>query len=84
MKLQTVFQAGNSPYAIVIPTDVAKEVKLKKGQKVIVNSVDEDTIVIKKASKNGIKAKPATAEFEKWMKRFFDENGEALDELAVR
>jgi AbrB family looped-hinge helix DNA binding protein len=84
MQTQTVFKAGNSPFAVTIPKNLAKEINLKQGEKVIIDKMDDNSIIIRRAKitkKNKTRAK---ADFEKWLKRFINENGEALDELAVR
>ena len=86
MQTQTIFQAGNSD-VIVIPKHLMKELNLKKGQKVIVDRTpDGEAIVIKKTNKTISTAKKSatSAEFKKWLDTFMKENGEILDELAVR
>ncbi|MBI4034907.1 MAG: hypothetical protein HY381_00735 [Candidatus Chisholmbacteria bacterium] len=83
MQVQTVFKAGNSPYVVAIPKALAEEVKFKSGEKVVVEKVNDDAVVIRRAKVKKTGA-AAQREFELWLKRFFEENGEALDELAVR
>lgn len=82
MQTQTIFQAGNSN-VVAIPADIFSEMQFKTGDQVIVEKVDEDTIVVKKSSSK-TKKSASKAEFHKWLKVFMDENGEILDELAQR
>lgn len=86
MQAQRVFQAGNSS-VVAIPKDLMKDLKIKPGQKVFVDkSPDGAAIVIKKAAPtiNKNKKSSVSAEFQKWLDTFMKENGEILDELAVR
>ena len=87
MDTQKVFRAGNSN-VVAIPKHIFDDLGLKTGQKVFVERTD-DVILIKKVkkipktiTKNG-KSK-ISAEFQKWLDTFMKENGEILDELAVR
>ncbi len=77
MQLQTVFQAGNTQ-AVSLP----KPLGFSVGQKIFVDKIDDQTVVIKKADK--IQSTVAGGEFDKWLKVFLKENGEILDELAER
>lgn len=83
MNIQKVFQAGNSK-VVSIPASILSDLKIKTGDKVIVEQADEDTITIKKASPQTKSTKKSKSDFEKWFKTFIDENGEILDELAER
>lgn len=83
MSLQTIFQAGNSQTAVVIPKHISDQLGLKKGQKVIVDILPgEETVVLKKVQK--VTKSKAKDEFQKWLSVFMKENGEILDELAQR
>ncbi|OGG27048.1 hypothetical protein A2960_02790 [Candidatus Gottesmanbacteria bacterium RIFCSPLOWO2_01_FULL_39_12b] len=87
MQTQTIFQAGNSE-VVAIPKYLAKELNLKKGQKVIVEKApDGEAIVIKKVNKTRTKTKAkvsSSTEFKKWLSNVIKEDSEILDELAVR
>lgn len=83
MDVQTIFQAGNSN-VVAIPKNILSNMQLKTGDQVIVEKVDEDTIVVKKSTSTKSKKSASKAEFQKWLKVFMDENGEILDELAQR
>ena len=86
MQTQTIFQAGNSE-VVAIPKHLMKELNLKKGQKVIVDRTPGgEAIVIKKTNKtiSTTKKSATSKEFKKWLNTFMKENGEILDELAVR
>jgi len=76
MSIQTIFQAGNSQ-VVTIP----KSMLFKTGQKVTLEKIDADTIVIKKTS---APAKKSTTEFKKWVKEVLEEDAEILEELALR
>lgn len=87
MQTQIIFQAGNSA-VVAIPKDLMKDLKFSKGQKVEISKAsDGESILIKKAGKTVSSSKKlpkVTAEFQKWMDTFMKENGEILDELAIR
>lgn len=84
MQTQTVFQAGNSPYVVAIPKSIAEEMRFKRGEKIVVDKMDEDTVVIRRVKKSKVKKDLAKREFDKWWDTFIQENKEILDELAVR
>lgn len=79
MQTQRVFQAGNSQ-VVAIPKDFGFRV----GHKVVVEKTP-DGVFIRRAegAKKSSKAK-SEAEFQSWLNVFIKENGEILDELAVR
>lgn len=77
MQLQTVFQAGNTQ-----AVSLSKPLGFLVGQKVFVDKIDDQTVVIKKA--DNTLSTIAGGEFDRWLKEFFKENGEILDELAER
>ena len=85
MQTQTIFQAGNSE-VVAIPKHLMKELNFKNGQKVVVDKTsDGEAIVIKKLTKSSSKSfKRSNEEYNKWLDLFMKENGEILDELAVR
>ncbi len=85
MQTQTLFQAGNST-VVAIPKHLLKEFNLRAGNKVIVDkSTQNASIVVKAASQPVVKPqKTADKEFKKWLDVFEAENGEILDELALR
>lgn len=86
MSIQKVFRAGNSD-VVAIPREAAMEAGLAVGQPVKVEVMaNGEGIKISKTSKTvSTKSKKVTdKEFEKWWKTFEKENGEILDELAVR
>lgn len=84
MQIQTVFRAGNSPFAVAIPTALAEEVRFKTGEKVVVQKMDEDAVVIRRARISKQNKTAAEKEFETWIKRTLKEDAGILDELAVR
>ncbi len=77
MRLQKVFRAGNS-HVITIPTSMMKRWGLKTGNKVYVNQVGDKLILSKEPPKNQME------ELKEWFEMFVEENGEILDELALR
>ena len=85
MYIQKIIKAGNSD-AVVIPKDIVRQLGMQTGQKVIVDTVSTNAIVIKKADpkKIGKNKKGSEAEFETWLKNVLEEDAEILDELAVR
>lgn len=82
MTTQVIFQAGNSN-VVAIPAQYLADMNLATGHKVIVDKVDDDTIVIKKATTR-VSTKKSEFEFQKWLSGFMAENAEILDELADR
>lgn len=85
MDIQTIFKTGNSS-VVSIPKHLMQELKLKKGEKVLVEKAGDDTIIIKKKTRIPASTAKSAAEveFKKWLDIFMEENGEILDELAVR
>ncbi len=83
--IQQVFKAGNSN-VIAIPTATLKDLDLKTGDQVFVEKISgSNALVIKKYQpENPQNTKTSQAEFKKWLKVFMKENGEILDELALR
>jgi antitoxin component of MazEF toxin-antitoxin module len=82
MTKQVIFQAGNSN-VVAIPSQYLADMHLATGHKVIVDKIDNDTLVIKKASTK-TSTKKSELEFQKWLGGFMAENAEILDELADR
>lgn len=82
MNVQKIFKAGNSN-VVAIPADILADLKIKTGDKVLVEKLDDDTINVKR-TKPKLKSAKSMADFEKWYKTFIKENGEILDELAER
>ncbi|MDP1743442.1 MAG: hypothetical protein Q8L51_01500 [Candidatus Amesbacteria bacterium] len=82
MYTQSVFQAGNSN-VVAIPPQFLSDLNLSTGQKVFVDKIDDETIVIKKASTK-VSRRSSDQEFQKWLTSFVAENAEILDELAER
>lgn len=84
MQLQTsISRLGNSD-AVIIPSQLMKNIGLKRGQKVYIDRLGdtENLVIITKP-----KTKPSResqGEFQKWYDAFIKENGEILDELASR
>jgi antitoxin component of MazEF toxin-antitoxin module len=86
MQVQKVFQAGNSQ-VVAIPKSISRDLSLKKGAKVVVDRVPNgEAFVVRKVSQlaKSVSSTEAKKEFDKWLKVFMKENGEILDELAVR
>ena len=80
MQTQTIFRAGNSD-VVAIPQPLLREVGFKRGQEVVVSKDDSgEAIVIEKSGKKSQRKD----KFKKWFDAFLKENGEILDELALR
>jgi len=86
MRIQKVFQAGNSQ-VVAIPKDMAREMGFKVGRKVIMEKTPDGRGVVILRADEGVR-KPSKAkvdaEFQSWLTQFMEENGEILDELALR
>ena len=82
MQIQTVFRAGNSN-VVAIPKDIARELNIKTGEKVVVEKTASNELVIRKVSRKS-KVVSQVEEFKRWWSAFLKENAEILDELAVR
>jgi len=80
MPLQTIFKAGNS-HVVTIPTELMQQLDLRAGEKVSVEKAPLGNAMVIKKSTNKIMF---TDELNAWFKVFIKENGEILDELAVR
>ncbi len=86
MQIQKVFQAGNSQ-VVAIPKALALELGFRVGHKVVMEkTLNGKGLVIMRADEGVIKTvKPKTdGEFQSWLTQFIEENGEILDELAIR
>lgn len=83
MNTQTIFKVGNSN-VVAIPSNLMKELGLKKGQEVVVDRIpDSNAIVV--TPKNSDKTNPLSQEeYDRWVKKFFNEDGALLDELSSR
>lgn len=82
MTTQVIFQAGNSN-VVAIPPQYLTELDWSTGQKVHIDKIDDETIIIKKAIAK-VTPKQSEVEFQKWLSSFMAENAETLDELASR
>ena len=81
MQTQTVFKAGNSE-VIAIPSEIRKQMNLKKGSKVVLElGADGKTLIISKAGR-GKKVSSVTPEFIKTLERVNKRYGPALAKLA--
>lgn len=82
---QQIIQIGNSA-GVIIPRALRQEMGLTIGETVTIQAVDADSFVMKRVRKSKAKGSKAAAqkEFKEWLKIFMKENGELLDELAVR
>lgn len=86
MQIQRVFRAGNSD-VVAIPKNLLKDLGIKTGQRVTLEkTLQGDALVVKKVvrAKSRATKKEVDMEFKKWWEVFIKENGETLDELAVR
>ncbi len=80
MQVQKIFKAGNSK-VVAIPPEIMAKVGLRLGDKVVVEPANASLVV----RKVGIKvSKDKKTELKQWFKEFVKENGEILDELALR
>lgn len=81
--LQKIIQVGNS-YAITIPRNFVKEVKLKIGQRIRVD-VDVDAgILTAQLVKPSLQKDGLTPEFLRWLRKFNAKYKDALSELAKK
>lgn len=86
MKIQKTFQAGNSQ-VVAIPKALAREIGLEIGHKVVMEKTSDNLGFIIKRADEGVKKaskKKSDVEFQSWITQFMEENGETLDELAIR
>jgi len=84
MPIQTIFKAGNSS-VVAIPKQLASELNLRPGQKVTIDrSTTEEALIVKRPSAPQKSMKKSDKEFQRWLKLFLKENGDILDELALR
>jgi len=86
MQIQKVFQAGNSQ-VVAIPKDMAREMGFSVGRKVIMEKTPDGRGVVIKRADESLRKPPKTkadAQFQSWLTQFMEENGEILDELALR
>jgi len=81
MNIQKIFKAGNSN-VVAIPADILTDLKIKTGDKVIVERASDNEIVVKKSTP--VKARFGKAQFNQWLTRVLKEDAEILDELAKR
>ncbi len=86
---QTVIKIGNS-LGITLPAQYARAAGITKGSKVDVTHDPLQNITIIKSTPSKTQAitkktdTKSDAEYQKWLSQFMEENGEILDELAVR
>jgi len=84
MRVQTIFRAGNSA-VVAIPKDVAQEVGLRSGQKVVVSKLAQGQgVLVQKVSQKPKKESKVSTEFKKWLDTVLEEDEEILNELALR
>ncbi len=84
MQIQKITQLGNSN-AVILPTPIMHEAKLKRGQKITVDYLAEaDVIVMRRIPNKSIKPTRSEKEFQAWLASFLQEDKELLDELADR
>lgn len=81
--LQTIIQVGNS-LAITIPSSFAKEVKLKAGQKVMVDGDIDSAMLTMQSARKPSRDVGITPEFLSWLKKFNLKYKDALAELAKK
>ena len=82
--LQKVIQVGNS-YAVTIPRDFVREVKLKSGQTVRVDAdIDSATLTVQPVKSSLLQKGGLTPEFLSWLKKFNAKYKDALIELAKK
>lgn len=81
MNIQTVFKAGNSN-VVSIPSSILSDLKIKTGDKVIVERASENEIIIKKSVAE--KTKFGKTQFNQWLTRVLKEDADILDELSKR
>ncbi len=82
MAIQTVFKAGNSN-VVAVPRNLSEKSHIKSGDRVNVTE-EEGGIMIKKIETKKKVMTKADKDFQKWLDVFMEENGEILDELAIR
>ena len=82
MNTQTIFQAGNSQ-VVSIPPALLAELNLKIGQKVTVDKIDDQSMVIKKVQMQKTKTFSQKA-FKNWLDAVLVEDADTLKNLAER
>ncbi len=78
MQIQKIFRTGNSN-VITIPSEAMRKLGLKTGDKIQIQTL-ENKLIIRKSGSVSNRAK----ELKNWFEVFVEENGEILDELALR
>lgn len=81
--LQTIIQVGNS-LAITIPSSFVKEVKLKAGQRVMVDGDPDSAMLTMQSTIKPSRDAGITPEFLSWLKKFNNKYKNALTELAKK
>lgn len=81
--VQKVIKVGNS-LAVTIPSDFAKELKLRPGEKINVDEDFETKTLTVQAINTDIKKGGLTPEFLKWLKNFNNKYKDVLKELAKK
>lgn len=81
--LQKIIQVGNS-LAVTIPSSFAKEIKLKAGQKVMVDGDADSAMLTIQSSIKPARDAGITPEFLSWLKKFNNKYKDALTELAKK
>lgn len=81
--LQKIIQVGNS-LAVTIPSSFVKEVKLKAGQKVMVDGDYDSAMLTIQSSVKPSRDVGITPEFLSWLKKFNSKYKNALTELAKK
>lgn len=81
--LQKIIQVGNS-LAVTIPSSFVKEVKLKAGQRVMVDGDSNSAMLTMQSIIKPSRGTGITPEFLSWLKKFNNKYKNALTELAKK
>lgn len=80
---QKIIQVGNS-LAVTIPSDFAREAKLKAGQKIRVDEDYESKTLTVQPVDAETKSGNITPEFLNWLKKFNSKHKDVLKELSKK
>ena len=81
---QKLVKIGNSA-GVLIPKKILKKMGLSVGSIVNIEETENGSVIVRKVDpKTKTQNRAASQEFKKWLDRVMKEDGEVLDDLAVR
>lgn len=83
MQTVKVFKAGNSD-VMTLPQPLLREWGIQTGGELTVEKVPDSEAILVFPTRKKTKSNAVSAEFNKWLDGFLDENAEILEELADR